>query len=328
MTNQDPAAAQAGFDEAFRASVLEGLTGAVKTADPKHFYDAEGSRLFDRICTLPEYYPTRTETAILTRHASEMARAIETVMQRRGGPDGARDMALLELGAGSSVKVRRLLGAMPELRCYIPLDISADHLAASAALLEADHPGLEVRPVEGDFTGALNLPADLEDCPKALFFPGSTIGNFDPDAARDLLARMRALKGAGAFLIGIDLVKDADVLVRAYDDAQGVTAAFNRNLLKRFNAELGANFDLSSFDHESRWNAAESRVEMHLVSRKRQSVAIAGQRIEFEAGESIHTENSYKYSVEGFERLAKEAGWHPERHWSDPEDLFAVHLLA
>lgn len=308
-------AAETARNSEFARLAVEGLSASPKRAEAKFFYDEEGSRLFDRICELEEYYPTRTETAILRARAPELAKWV---------PEGA---ALVELGSGSSTKTRILLDALPGLGAYVPLDISAEHMQASARALAVHYPGLDIHPVAADFTRAIELPGDLRAMPKLLFFPGSTIGNFTPPEAVDLLRRLRGIDNVAGFVLGVDLRKDEDVLVRAYDDAEGVTAAFNKNLLRRMNTELGADFDLDRFGHEARWNEACSRIEMHLVSTCDQSVRVAGHRIDFARGESIHTESSHKYSVDGFREMAATAGWSADETWVDDRGLFSVHVL-
>ena len=302
--------------ERFLSDVLEGLARSAKTLPCKYFYDARGSALFDRICTLPEYYPTRTELAILRRHAGAMAAAI-----------GPRCL-LVEYGSGSSTKTRLLLDRLADPAAYVPVDISREHLLQSAAALAAHYPRLRVIPVCADFTRPFALP-DVPDAARAVgYFPGSTIGNFAPADARKFLADVAEQCGpGGALLIGVDLTKPRSVLEPAYDDARGVTAEFNRNLLRRANRELGADFDLAAFDHRAFWNASLGRVEMHLVSRRDQVVRIAGQAIPFAKGESIHTENSHKYELAGFAALAAAAGFTVERAWIDDAELFSVQLL-
>jgi dimethylhistidine N-methyltransferase len=315
---RDPAARRpsAGERSGFEADVLAGLSRTPKQIPPKYFYDAEGSRLFEAICELPEYYPTRTELALLARSASEMAAAI---------PDGA---TLVEFGSGASLKTRLLLDAAPQVAVYAPIDISPEALGAAAEAIGRDYPALAVAPLAEDFTTALKLPAETEGRPHIGFFPGSTIGNFTPAEAESFLAGARRLLGEGAgFLVGIDLVKDPAELVAAYDDAQGVTAAFNRNLLARINRELGGTFDADRFAHKAVWNARESRIEMHLESLCDQEVAVAGRRFRFAAGETLHTENSYKFTVQGFAALAARAGWRLERSWVNADPAFAVVLL-
>lgn len=297
----------------FEADVLAGLAKPQKAIPPKHFYDARGSDLFEAITELPEYYPTRTEVALLTRIAPEIAADI---------PDGA---ALVEFGSGASTKTRILLDAAPQVAVYAPIDISASALDAAAAAIGADYPAVSVAPLRDDFTNALRLPDATAGRPVTGFFPGSTIGNFTPEEAKRFLASARRLLGEGAaFLVGIDVVKDPAVLVAAYDDAQGVTADFNLNLLTRINRELGGDFDHAGFDHRAVWNPVESRMEMHLVSRVDQTARVAGRTFRFAAGETIHTENSYKFTVPGFADLARSAGWRLEQAWVSEDPAFAV----
>jgi dimethylhistidine N-methyltransferase len=301
--------------ESFADCLLNGLARAPKEIACKYFYDEAGSHLFDQICDLPEYYQTRTETALLTRHAGEIAALIGA---------GAE---IVEFGAGSLRKVRILLDAMERPRAYSPLDISGDYLGAVVRSLAADYPALQLRPLIGDFTRPIAIP-ELPDHPRrAGFFPGSTIGNFKPDAAMALLRRMRASLNGGGLLIGVDLVKDPVRLHAAYNDAAGVTALFNKNLMVRANRELGADFDLDGFAHYAPYNAAAHRIEMYLVSLKRQSVEVAGQRFEFAAGEPVHTEDSHKYTIESFREMAARAGFSPRAVWTDEERLFSVHWL-
>jgi len=302
------------------AEALAGLLRPRKTLPAKLFYDAEGCRLFDRITELPEYYLTRTERALLAANAAEVALAL---------PGSA---ALVEYGASTEDKAAILLGALAAggraATCYVPIDVAEGALAALAGRMHATHPDLPLHPVAADFLRPLVLPAAAAP-PRIGFFPGSTIGNLEPATARGFLRTVRGTLGAGArFLVGADLRKEAAVLIPAYDDSQGVTAAFNRNLLVRLNREAGADFDVSAFAHEAVWNAAEGRIEMHLVSRREQVAHLAGRAIRFAAGESIHTENSYKYTPQGFRLLAASAGWRHMRLWTDPNRLFSVHLLA
>lgn len=302
--------------EGFLADVLAGLSLPQKAISPKYFYDAEGSRLFEAICELAEYYPTRTETALLRSSAAEIA---------GGFPAGA---ALVEFGSGASVKTRILLDAAPQLGAYVPIDISPEALDEAARAIRADYPKLLVAPLAEDFTRALCLPPAVAGRPVVGFFPGSTLGNFTSEEAREFLARAGRLLGPGAqFVIGVDLVKPEATLVAAYDDAQGVTAAFNKNLLARINRELGADFDLDAFAHVARWNAGESRIEMHLESLRDQQVTLGGRRFRFAAGETLHTENSHKFTLEGVERLAQSAGWRLSRTWASADPAFAVVLL-
>jgi dimethylhistidine N-methyltransferase len=300
----------------FEADVVEGLARPQKALAPKYFYDAEGSRLFEAICELAEYYPTRTELALLRRAAGEIAEVIP------------EDAALVEFGSGASLKTRVLLDTAPQAAMYVPIDISAEALAYAEHSLGHDYPSLKVVPLLEDFTQALSLPQAAKGRPAVGFFPGSTIGNLTPEEARQFLGRARRLLGEGAsFLVGIDLVKAEAELVAAYDDALGVTAAFNKNLLARINRELHADFDLDGFAHRAVWNAAESRIEMHLVSRRAQAVTVAGRTFRFAEGETLHTENSYKNTLEGFAALAKGAGWTKRRAWTSAQPAFAIVLL-
>jgi len=301
-------------DTAFGRDLLAALARRPRTVSPKYFYDATGSHLFDRICELPEYYPTRTELGILQQCAPEIARL--------AGPRAE----IVEFGAGSLRKVRLLLQAFEAPARYLPIDISGEHLAEAAVLLRAEFPKLDVQPVVADYTQSLALPA-ASGGRRIGFFPGSTLGNFTPEEALAFLqGAAEALRG-GALLLGADLVKDPHVLHAAYNDAQGVTAAFNLNLLARANRELGASFALDQFAHYAFYNAPRKRIEMHLVSRVRQAATVCGERFEFEEGESLHTENSYKFTIDGLRELARRAGFRPGPVWTDPESLFSVHWL-
>ena len=301
----------------FERDVLDGLARPQKQIPPKHFYDAEGSRLFEAITGLEEYYPTRTETALLRARAGEMAVFI---------PDGA---ALVEFGSGASTKTRILLDAAPQVAVYAPIDISPAALEAASRAIARDYPDLALAPLAEDFTRAISLPAAVAGHPVVGFFPGSTIGNFTAPEASAFLAGARRLLGQEArFLVGIDLVKPQAVLVAAYDDAKGVTAAFNKNLLARINRELGGDFDLDGFRHCAVWNAAGSRIEMHLESLRDQRVSVAGRGFSFAKGETLHTENSCKFTLEGFSGLASEAGWTLEHAWLSEQPAFAVVLLT
>jgi dimethylhistidine N-methyltransferase len=294
---------------------IAGLGQTQKAISPKWFYDARGSALFEEITRLDEYYPFRTEIAILRARAAEIAAAV------------APGTALVELGSGASVKTRILLQGQGRLTRYVPLDISAEFLAQTAASIASDFPGLAVDPVVADFMAPIALPRHIADVEKLLFFPGSTIGNLDPAQARDLLLRLRRIPHVSGFVLGVDLVKDTGVLLRAYDDARGVTAAFNLNLLARLNRDAAANFDLAAFRHEARWNAEHSRIEMHLVSRSEQVVMLGRHEVRFRAGESLHTENSHKFTREGLAVLLQETGWGLEEYWTDPAENFALLLL-
>jgi dimethylhistidine N-methyltransferase len=303
-------------ESSFGRDVVAGLTARPKRLSPKYFYDEAGSRLFEEITALPEYYPTRCELAILRDHAPEMARLIPP------------DAALIEFGTGSTRKVRILLDAAPAISAYVPVDISAEMLVQEAAELQHDHPRLDVLPIAADFTAPFALPEEIEGLPRAGFFPGSTLGNFEPHQASAFLQHAARILGPGATLIiGIDLVKDAAILNAAYDDAAGVTAKFNLNLLRRINRELGAHIDLDAFCHQAFYNTERHRVEMHLASRRRQKFEVCGRTIEFRGGETIHTENSYKYTIASFGALARGAGWTPTAMWTDAQGYFSVHAL-
>jgi L-histidine N-alpha-methyltransferase len=302
----------------FETAVLAGLSAPRKSLPCKFFYDAAGSKLFDRICELPEYYPTRTELGILSERAGEMAALL--------GPGAG----VVEFGSGSAAKVGLILAKLERPSLYVPVDISRGHLLAGAAGVARAFPRLRVAPVCADYTQRFELPAAAHALSGRLagFFPGSTIGNFTAAQARLFLVRTRRTLGRGAvMLIGVDLRKDPAILNAAYDDAAGVTAAFNLNLLHRINRELDGGFDVSAFLHSAHWNAAEGRVEMHLLSRRAQRVRIGSRHFDFAEGESIHTENSYKYTVEGFRELAAAAGYTPLECWTDQQQLFSVHAL-
>ncbi len=310
-----PATAPAN-DEVLRAA-LAGLSAPQKWLPSWLFYDARGSELFEEITRLPEYYPTRTEAAILESAARDIA--AET-------PPGC---VLVEFGSGSSRKTEILLGALPGVAAYAPIDVSQSALDDALARLALRFPALSVIPTVGDFAAPLALPARLAKRPRLGFFPGSTIGNFAPAEARGLLGDMAATLGRrGRLIIGVDLRKDLSILLPAYNDAAGVTAAFNANILARLNREAGADFNLDGFAHSAIYNAAEGRIEMHLVSLAPQRVALSGQSFDFAAGESIHTENSYKYSIPQFEDLARRAGWVPHRVWTDRGRMFSLHELV
>ena len=300
----------------FLAAVLDGLGRARKTLPCKFFYDEAGSALFDAICDTPEYYPTRTELGILTAAADEIAD-----LAGRGG-------VLVEYGSGSSRKTRLLLDALaPAL--YMPIDISREHMLAACRELAAAYPALHLMAVCADYTRPLRLPVVARGGQKRLaFFPGSSIGNFAPlEALRFLKNVAQQLAADDGFLIGVDLKKDPAILNAAYNDAAGVTAAFNLNLLARCNAELGADFDLGAFAHQAFYNEAAGRIEMHIRSKRAQTVDLGGRQFAFAAGETIHTENSYKYASDEFRLLATQAGFLPQQCWTDEEHLFSVHLF-
>ena len=320
MNVHAPALAEAQrFDEQtspFADDVLDGLSQHPKRLSPKYFYDAAGSELFEQITLLPEYYPTRTELSIL----HDRGGAISTIL-----PKGA---ALVEFGAGATTKVRLLLNQYA-LGAYVPVDISGDFLTAQADALRQDFPNLAIHPVAADFTAPFALPETVAGMPKVGFFPGSTIGNFEPHEACSFLRSAREILGHGAqMVIGVDLEKDERVLYEAYNDKAGVTARFNLNVLHRINRELGGNFDISAFTHRAIYNRDRHRIEMHLISRKAQTVRVLGRSFSFRAGESIHTESSYKYSLERFAALARGSGWTPRATWTDAAGMFSVHALV
>jgi dimethylhistidine N-methyltransferase len=306
-----------GHDAGFAADVVRGLSARQKSLSPKYFYDAAGSALFEAICRLDEYYPTRTETALLTDIAPELVADIPA------------NAVLVEFGSGASDKTRRLLDAAPQITHYVPIDISEDALRQATLRLKAAYPKLSVTPVAGDFTSEVTLPNALKGRPLVGFFPGSTIGNFTRAEAAAFLRTVRGLLGQGARLIlGADIVKAEAVLVAAYDDTLGVTARFNKNLLVRINRELGGNFDLDAFDHLAVWNPEYERMEMHLVSRKDQIVKAAGHAFAFKAGERFHTENSHKFTPASLARLAADSGWRIERQWISPAPQFGIFSLV
>jgi dimethylhistidine N-methyltransferase len=295
----------------FRDDVVAGLSLPQKSLPPKYFYDAAGSRLFARICRVPEYYPTRVELALTRRNLGAMVRF------------AGRGCQLIEYGSGEGVKSRLLIRALrPSV--YVPIDISQDALRSAARRLSAEFPRLRIAPVVGDFSRPLEVP--LLNKARVVYFPGSTIGNLTPEEAHAFLSMSRGV--AAKMLIGVDLKKDPAVLHAAYNDAAGVTAAFNLNLLARINRELGADFDLRRFRHYAFYNPALGRIEMHLVALENQVVKLGRHRWPFAAGETIHTENSYKYSVEGFRALAERAGFARAKTWTDRRGMFAVFGLS
>lgn len=301
-------------DPAFRRDIIEGLSRHPKATPPIWFYDRRGSELFEAITDLPEYYPTRIETALLERHGPDFAQAIGT------------GRAVVEFGAGSSRKTPHLLRAV-DPAAYVPIDISGDFLRAASAELASAFPGLPVLPVVGDFNGELALPATIDGLPRLGFFPGSTIGNMEPDAAVDLLRAMRRLLGEESMLlIGMDRIKDRDRLVAAYDDAAGVTAAFNLNLIARINRELEGDLPLDGFVHRAVWNDDKARIEMHLEAVRPLHFHVAGQCFRMAAGETIHTESSHKYGARDERLLLRAGGWEPVHEWSDADGLFSLIL--
>jgi dimethylhistidine N-methyltransferase len=300
----------------FADDVVRGLSSRPKATPPKWLYDARGSALYELICEQPEYYPPRIETALLERHGDEIAAAV------------GRDALVFEYGAGSARKTALLLAALRRPAAYVPVDISREALLSAAEAMGARFPRLPVRPVVADFTAPVKLPLDDVPCARRLaFFPGSTIGNFDPPEAVALLRRMAHDAGPGGMLlVGVDLPKEEGALVAAYDDARGVTAAFDLNLLARMNRELAGDFQLSGFRHRAVWDARLSRVEMHLESCEAQRVSVAGRAFRFARGETLHTESAYKWEPRAFDALAAISGWRPEAAWTDDRAWFAVKL--
>ncbi len=300
----------------FARDALSGLSQYPKSLPAKYFYDRQGALLFEEITAIPEYYQTRTELAILEREGAALAAAI---------PPSA---SVVEFGSGSTRKVRRLLAARPDIRTYVPVDLSAEFLCEEARALAADYPSLAVRPVVADISRPFDLPESCRTGPVVGFFPGSTIGNFDPDEAEVFLENAGSTLGDGARLIlGFDLVKDAKVLHAAYDDAAGVTARFNKNILLRMNRELGADFNPEDFDHFVRYDDIHDRIEMYLESRRAQIVTIQGRQIAFARHERIHTENSYKYTINSLHCLVRAAGWTPKQALTDDRTYFCVQIL-
>ncbi len=300
------------------AEIVTGLSRPQKMLSPKFFYDQEGSQLFDQICELPEYYPTRTELAIMQNSVEEIAELV--------GPHAS----LIEFGSGSSLKTRILLKHLKQLAAYVPVDISKDHLVEAAHTLAADFPGIEVLPVAADFTQPFPLPQPkIMPLCNLVYFPGSTIGNFTPDAGRRLLGVMHQIAATdGALLIGVDLKKDPAILEAAYNDSAGVTARFNLNVLHRLNREFGADFDPSAFRHQAVYNETYGRIEMHLVSQKAQRFSLAGKSFSMIRDETILTEYSHKYTLEEFRTLAATAGFRVDGVWTDPGHLFSVQYCS
>ncbi|TQV71918.1 L-histidine N(alpha)-methyltransferase [Denitrobaculum tricleocarpae] len=306
------------IDEVFASDVLAGLSKPQKELPCRWFYDTRGSELFEAITGLPEYYPTKTEAKILTACALELS-----------GLAGPR-VAMIEYGAGAAVKTRLLLDALEAPLYYAPVDISAAFLRGVAENLAREYPAIAMRPIIGNFLSDLEIPTELQTAQRRLgFFPGSTIGNLSDDEITAFFRRARRQLGEdGMLVIGADLRKSPDILIPAYDDSAGVTAAFNKNLLARINRELGGDFDLERFSHKAVWNDADSRIEMHLVSDIAQSITLLGKSFDFAGGESIHTENSRKFSVPGLQSLAEDCGWRPVRVWEDPQKLFSVQMFG
>lgn len=303
-------------DPAFRADVLNGLSEPIPAVPARWLYDRRGSELFDEITRLPEYYPTRTETALLQATMPDIARLVGSAC------------AVVEFGAGSATKTPILLREVKP-RAYVPVDISGDYLRDSAEVVDREFPDISVYPVEGDFTKEVQLPVEIDGMPRLGFFPGSTIGNFVPHSATDLLRHFRKILGTGAkLLIGMDRVKDVERLITAYDDPEGVTAEFNLNLLHRINRELDADIPIDAFRHQARWNDMLGRIEMHLVATRDVEFAIDGKSFAFANGQSIHTENSHKYGARGGRLMLLGGGWTPVAEWTDPSADFAEILAV
>ncbi len=298
--------------------LVEGLTRDEKTISPKYFYDEVGSQLFDEITRLPEYYPTQTELGIMQDNIAEIARLV------------GRQASLIEFGSGSSMKTHVLLQGLEDLAVYVPVDISEEHLVASAKSLHQDYPELDIIPLVADFTKPFDLPTPrVMPLRNIVYFPGSTIGNFTMDDALSLLDVMYTEAGeGGALLIGVDLQKDPAVLERAYNDSAGVTAAFNRNMLRHLNREFDTDFDVESFAHEARYNQDAERIELRLVSSNEQQVQVGDTEITIEKGEGILTEYSHKYTLAGFADMAAKAGFRVEKVWTDADSLFSVQYLV
>jgi dimethylhistidine N-methyltransferase len=308
----------AQWDENSRSDLLYGLSLPQKMIHPKYLYDSVGSELFEKICEVEEYYPTRTEISILQTHANEIAEILE------------KEALLIEFGAGASIKTRILLRALLHPTAYVPIDISKDFLLDTVHQLKKEFPHLNIHPIAADYMVPILVPQDLlaRAQKRVAFFPGSTFGNFEPGDARSFLEKTARLLGPkGLLLIGIDLIKDKNRLEQAYNDGLGITAAFNLNILARMNRELHANFNLSSFRHEARFNTDKKRIEMHLISLEDQIVKVASQRVPFRRGESIHTESSYKFDPKEFENFIESSGFSKLKLWTDPEEMFAVYLL-
>ncbi len=300
----------------FFAEVIDGLNKEQKKIPPKFFYDQKGSEIFEEICATPEYYPTRTEHRILQENAEEIAKII------------GHHCLLVEPGSGNCEKVRLLLDALKP-QAYVPMDISKDHLKKAAQALSVDYPWLDVHAACIDFTQPLDLSFCPDDMQKIAFFPGSSIGNFEPSAAIKFMSQVvDAVGQGGGMLIGVDLKKDKGMLDAAYNDEAGVTAAFNLNLLDRINQELDADFEVGNFEHHAFYNSDKGRIEMHLRSQQEQIINIDDQTIKFDKGETIHTENSYKYTIKEFQAMADKAGFMPVYVWIDPEELFSVHYFG
>ncbi len=318
MRNESPVLQACQDEDDFRTTIRNCLRRKPRSIPPKYFYDARGSELFDLICTTPEYYPTRAETGILDQFGAHMAKLIGT------------SCALIELGSGSATKTPLLLRHLAEDAAYVPIDICEPHLLQSTRRLKTMFPAMHMQPLCADYTRLPHLVLeDHKNLRRVIFFPGSTIGNYAPDEAVQLLRHAAQLAGRnGALLIGVDCKKSPAMLNAAYNDASGYTAAFNLNLLVRIKSELGAQLDPGGFAHYAYYNTSPGRIELHLVSRQRQIIRLDDESFHFDKGESIHTENSYKYSTREFELLARKAGWYPKMLWADRKGLFNVHYLS
>jgi len=314
---QHTADAKAALQDDFATEVLNGLSRRPRAIPCRFLYDARGSELFEQITELEEYYPTRTEIGLLERHAGDIAEM------------AGQDVAIVEFGSGSSRKTEILIAALAQLSAYVAIDISAAALSEAATRLRGRFPDLDIITVTGDFNERIDMPSRLARTPKLGFFPGSTIGNLGKDEAVGFLKTARELLGKdGALLIGVDLKKDESILVPAYDDSEGVTAAFNMNLLTRINRELDGSFNLAKFAHEAIYNAEAGRMEIYITSQEDQEVSVLGQAFAFTRGERIHTENSHKYALEDITALAEAAGWSHTRAWVDDDDLFSLNMLT
>lgn len=304
-------------DQTFLREVCEGLSRAQKTLPCKYFYDDKGSRLFEKICELPEYYITRTELALLEKIKTDLAELI------------GKNATIIEPGAGAGIKIRTLLKAIDNPESYVPMDISEEFLFYSAQIIQKEFPKIEIMPIKGDFSHPVKWLGKPDNNNRVVFFPGSTIGNFEKHQAVKFLSNMHLLMGKdGALIIGVDLVKEQSILESAYNDSKGITEAFNKNLLDRINRNLNADFDLNQFDHDAIYNQQRQRIEMHLVSRQQQTVKINGASFSFLTGETIHTENSHKYSVQGFLQMALEAKLKCVKTWTDDQQMFSIHYLV
>ena len=303
--------------EQFRTDALAGLAEKPRSIPCKYLYDERGSELFEGICETADYYVTRADLALHEAHLDEIEAAI--------GPDAH----VIEFGSGAGIKIRKILGHADHLRAYTPIEISGEALAQSVAALEEQFPDMEIRPLEADYTQDIPAEKFRLDPParrRVIYFPGSTISNFTHSEAREFIGRMARIAGpGGGALIGVDLIKSPERLERAYDDAEGVTAAFNRNLLTRLTNDLGATLETAAFDHRAFYNGDEERIEMHLVANRDTAIELDGRRFKFDAGESIHTENSHKYSIEGFRALVAVTAFPPVDVWTASDGLISIH---